>query len=77
MALNDSEHPIHIKKSAEPVAPVPCDYIEVEVLDGAQPRFVLRPHHSEGTPVGMSLVLEIEGIRSLSTKLNHLLKEGR
>lgn len=76
MALNDSESPIHIEREKSPADPVPCGYIEVEIRDGDQPRFVLRPYHSEGTPVGSPLVLEIEGVRSLSAKLDHILNDG-
>lgn len=77
MALNDSESPLHIQSEKSPADPVSCDYVEVEIMEGDQPRFVLRPHHSEGTPVGTPLILEIEGVRSLSAKLDHILNDEK
>jgi hypothetical protein len=76
MALNDTETSIHIEKVKSLTDPLPCDYIDVELSEGDQPRFVLRPHESGGQPVGSPVVLEIEGIRALSAKLDHILNDG-
>ncbi len=74
MTLERTEQPLHMQKAEEVPGQVQCDYFDVSVLDGDQPRYRLQPHADGGTPVGPALILESEGVRALIQHLEKMLR---
>lgn len=57
--------------------PVACDYVDVTLQRGDQPRLVFQPHRHGGAPAGVAFSLELEGARGLSRHLAKLLEAGQ
>jgi hypothetical protein len=75
MTLENTERPLHVRKYDQVPPEVECDYFDVSLLEGDQPRYRLQPHADGGTPIGPGLILESEGARARVQHLEKVLRD--